>query len=58
MLFVKELGGSLSGYSLRDQLRLNPMFSDQDRQYSMDDLQALVQKLRDEWKVVLLNISF
>uniref|UniRef100_A0A646QHN2 Glycogen debranching enzyme n=1 Tax=Hemiscolopendra marginata TaxID=943146 RepID=A0A646QHN2_9MYRI len=50
---VQELGGSLSSYSLSDQLKLNPMFS-VDR-FSMDDLGNLVEKMRKEWKVLTVS---
>lgn len=48
---IQELGGSLSCYSLRDQHRFNPMFYDEGREYTMEDVAKLVQKMRNEWKV-------
>jgi glycogen debranching enzyme len=52
---VQELGGSLSCYSLKDQLNLNPMFNEDDKVYTMEDLKILVQKLRNEWKILSLS---
>ena len=40
----------MSCYSLKDQLNLNPMFNEDDKVYTMEDLKILVQKLRNEWK--------
>lgn len=56
MDLLQELGGSLSCYSLRDQLRFNPMFYDEGREYSMEDVAKLVKKMRNEWKVILTSI--
>ena len=41
----------MSCYSLKDQLHFNPMFYDEGREYNMDDVANLVQKMRNEWKV-------
>jgi len=52
---VQELGASLSCYSLKDQLNLNPMFNEDDKVYTMEDMKILVQKLRNEWKILSLS---
>jgi glycogen debranching enzyme len=50
-VIYQELGGSLSCYSLKDQLRFNPAYNDKGKSYTMDDLKKLVRDLRDQWKV-------
>lgn len=54
---LQELGGSLSCYSLKNQLRFNPMFYDEGREYSMEDVAKLVNKMRNEWKVILTGFK-
>lgn len=51
---VQELGGSRSSYSLRNQLKLNPMFDYKGKKCSLSDISNLVEKMRTEWKVCLL----
>jgi len=46
----------MSCYSLKDQLNLNPMFNEDDKVYTMEDLKILVQKLRNEWKARHLTL--
>ena len=41
----------MSCYSLKDQHRFSPMYYDEGREYTMDDVAKLVQKMRNEWKV-------
>jgi hypothetical protein len=41
----------MSCYSLKDQHRFNPMYYDEGREYTMEDVAKLVQKMRNEWKV-------
>jgi hypothetical protein len=36
---------------LRDQLRLNPMFSEHGDQVTMDHIEKLTNKMAAEWKV-------
>ncbi|XP_046385636.1 glycogen debranching enzyme isoform X2 [Ischnura elegans] len=49
---IQKLGGSNSSYSLSDQLALNPIFSAPEKKVSFDDVEALVVKLKEEWKVL------
>ena len=50
------MGGSLSCYSLKDQLNLNPAYNDPDgKSYTMKDVGELVQKMRREWKVLSIS---
>ncbi|GAB6025571.1 hypothetical protein CHUAL_011301 [Chamberlinius hualienensis] len=49
---IQTLGGSQSSYSLSDQLSLNPNFSSDDKKYTLDDVEKLTKKMRDEWKVL------
>lgn len=48
----QELGGSNSGYSLREQLKVNPAFNKQNgAATSFQDIEQLIATLRTEWKV-------
>ncbi|XP_071444480.1 glycogen debranching enzyme [Hetaerina americana] len=49
---IQKLGGSNSAYSLSDQLGLNPVFSTPEKKVSFDDIEALVVKMKEEWKVL------
>ncbi|XP_049783705.1 glycogen debranching enzyme isoform X1 [Schistocerca cancellata] len=49
---VQELGGSNSSYSISDQLKLNPLFSEENKTVTINDVESLITKMRDEWKVV------
>ena len=44
---IQELGGSRSGYSLKDQLKVNPDFG----RVTFDDVEKIVKKCRQEWGV-------
>lgn len=49
---IQELGASNSGYSLSDQLRVNPIFSpDASREVTFNDVESIVSKMRSDWKV-------
>lgn len=45
---IQELGASGSGYSIADQLRLDPRF-----EATVADVENLLSKIRTEWKVRL-----
>ncbi|XP_011307475.1 glycogen debranching enzyme isoform X1 [Fopius arisanus] len=50
---IQELGESQSAYSLSDQLKVNSSFNDSnDRPATFDDIEALTNKLRNDWKVL------
>ena len=49
----QELGDSNSSYSLRDQHKLNPAFSDSRREVGISDVEKLTSHLRNDWKVML-----
>ncbi|XP_075970101.1 glycogen debranching enzyme isoform X2 [Anticarsia gemmatalis] len=50
---VQELGASNSGYSIANQLRLNPAFSaDAGREATFADVENVVSKMRTEWKML------
>lgn len=50
---LQELGGSKSSYSLSEQLKLNPVFSEgTNTPITFDDIEKFIGKLRKEWKVV------
>lgn len=52
---VQELGESNSSYCLKNQLRLNPVFSTKGKEYTMKDMEALVVKMKEEWDVLALT---
>ncbi|XP_023247212.1 glycogen debranching enzyme isoform X2 [Copidosoma floridanum] len=49
---VQALGGSKSAYSLSDQLKLNPSFHEPSRETTFEDVEKLIKKMRQEWKVL------
>ncbi|KAK7868484.1 hypothetical protein R5R35_001895 [Gryllus longicercus] len=48
---VQELGDSNSAYSLRNQLKLNPIFSEGNHTIEYTDIEKFTDKMRREWKV-------
>lgn len=49
---VQELGASRSGYSIANQLRLDPHFSaEPGREPTFADVENVVSKMRTDWKV-------
>ncbi|XP_053603151.1 glycogen debranching enzyme isoform X2 [Plodia interpunctella] len=49
---VQELGASNSSYSIANQLRLNPKFDSDGREATFADVENLVSKMRNEWKML------
>ncbi|GJQ87827.1 hypothetical protein Trydic_g18672 [Trypoxylus dichotomus] len=47
---IQELGASNSAYSLKEQLKLNPIFDD-GQPTTFDEVEKLLSKLRTEWKI-------
>ncbi|CAG2175407.1 unnamed protein product, partial [Oppiella nova] len=43
---IQELGGSNSSYCLSDQLKLNPIFSSKDKEYTFDDISEFTEWMR------------
>ncbi|KAK8737367.1 hypothetical protein OTU49_004452 [Cherax quadricarinatus] len=52
---IQELGESNSSYSLKDQHSLNTEFHTPDHQYSFADVESLVKKMKEEWKMLSLT---
>lgn len=52
---IQELGLSNSCYSLSDQHKLNTEFHTPDHQYTFADVEAIIQKMRDEWKMLCIT---
>ncbi|GIY67804.1 glycogen debranching enzyme [Caerostris darwini] len=52
---IQELGGSDSSYSLRNQLKLNPVFDSPGKKCTLNDISALVEKMKKEWKVLTIT---
>lgn len=49
---IQELGYSKSSYSLSDQLKLNPSFNDDNKSITYDDIEKLINKMRNEWNML------
>ncbi|CAA9999855.1 unnamed protein product [Nesidiocoris tenuis] len=50
---IQALGGSKSAYSLQDQLRLNPSFSEDGKSSpNLEDLREIITYIHDEWKML------
>lgn len=49
---IQELGGSNSAYSLSDQLHLNPKFNYDGKTADINDVEAITDKMRRDWKVL------
>ncbi|KRT82522.1 hypothetical protein AMK59_4835 [Oryctes borbonicus] len=47
---IQELGASNSSYSLKEQLKLNPIFDD-GQPITFDEVEKFLSKIRTEWKV-------
>ncbi|XP_063604015.1 glycogen debranching enzyme-like isoform X1 [Penaeus indicus] len=52
---IQELGDSNSSYSIKDQHKLNTEFQTPDHQYTFADVEALIRRMRDEWKMLSLT---
>ncbi|CAG2168340.1 unnamed protein product, partial [Oppiella nova] len=52
---IQELGGSNSSYCLSDQLKLNPIFSSKDKEYTFDDISEFTEWMRKEWQILSLT---
>ena len=52
---IQELGESNSAYSLKNQLKLNPIFSPGKTKYGFSDLGKLVEHIRKDWKVASIT---
>ncbi|KAG0714453.1 Glycogen debranching enzyme [Chionoecetes opilio] len=52
---IQELGDSNSNYSLKDQHNLNIEFQIPDHKFTFDDVDTLVRKMKQEWKVLSLT---
>ncbi|XP_030388074.1 glycogen debranching enzyme isoform X2 [Scaptodrosophila lebanonensis] len=49
---IQELGGSRSGYSLRDQLKVNSQFaSKKGAKVTFEDVEKVIKKCRQEWGI-------
>lgn len=56
MCLIQELGSSRSGYSLRNQLRVNPDFADAESKTSkatvpFEAVEKVIEKIRNEWDI-------
>nr|XP_012233838.1 PREDICTED: glycogen debranching enzyme isoform X2 [Linepithema humile] len=49
---IQELGNSKSSYSLKNQTKLNPIFNEDDKLITYQDIENFVNKMRTEWEVL------
>ncbi|XP_044753239.1 glycogen debranching enzyme [Coccinella septempunctata] len=49
---VQALGASNSAYCIKDQLEINPSFKENNDPLDWEDLRALIEKMRKEWKIM------
>ncbi|EFN70541.1 Glycogen debranching enzyme [Camponotus floridanus] len=49
---IQELGNSKSSYSLKNQMKLNPVFNEDNQIITYHDIEQFVNKMRTEWKVL------
>ncbi|KAL6433430.1 hypothetical protein ACFW04_006521 [Cataglyphis niger] len=49
---IQELGHSKSSYSLKDQMKLNPIFNENDQIITYHDIERFVNKMRTEWQML------
>ncbi|XP_036446672.1 glycogen debranching enzyme-like isoform X1 [Colossoma macropomum] len=52
---LQKLGESRSGYSIADQLELNPEFSPPGKNYTWTDVGNLIEKIRKEWNMLCIT---
>lgn len=48
---IQELGGSRSGYSLSNQLKVNPDFGGAAAKVNFNDVERVIEKCRQEWGI-------
>ncbi|XP_012280901.1 glycogen debranching enzyme [Orussus abietinus] len=49
---LQQLGDSNSSYSLKDQLKLNPIFNEEGASTTFEDVENLLKKIRKEWNIL------
>ncbi|KAL6489111.1 hypothetical protein MHYP_G00028520 [Metynnis hypsauchen] len=52
---LQKLGESRSGYSIADQLELNPEFSPPGKNHTWTDVGNLIEKIRKEWNMLCIT---
>ena len=52
---IQDLGKSNSSYSIKDQLKLNPIFCKPGQSYVFKDVEKLVAKVNREWKMLSMT---
>jgi glycogen debranching enzyme len=52
---IQELGRSKSSYCLSNQLKLNPEFSSNSKEYTYEDVSQLIEWMRSEWNVLSIT---
>jgi glycogen debranching enzyme len=52
---IQALGKSNSAYSIKDQLKLNPVYNRHDQKYTFDHVEGLIKKMNHEWQVLSMT---
>lgn len=52
---IQALGRSNSAYSIKDQLKLNPVYIKEGQNYDFSNVEGLIKKMNKEWEVLSLT---
>ncbi|ESO94506.1 hypothetical protein LOTGIDRAFT_215487 [Lottia gigantea] len=52
---IQELGISNSAYSIRNQLRLNPLYYEKNKENTFQDVEDIVKMMKKDWQVLSLT---
>ncbi|XP_060552915.1 glycogen debranching enzyme-like isoform X1 [Ruditapes philippinarum] len=52
---IQALGKSNSAYSIKDQLKLNPVYIKEGQNYDFNNVEGLIKKMNREWEVLSLT---
>lgn len=52
---IQELGKSGSSFSIKDQLKLDPVYSTKKKTFTLDDVEEIVSSMKEDWEVLSLT---